>query len=291
MQRKTSGFTLIELLVVIAIIAILAAILFPVFAQARESARRSACLSNTKQIGLAMLMYLNDYDETTPSAFYFFDTGSRVDVFMTLQPYIKNLQVFYCPDRSDESDSCSFTVPAGYPANSRKCIGYGYNWGFLPYAGGGLLAPSFTSADGNTEVEPGVSIAIVDRPAEMAAFADTTNHPRYSMSAIGSILDIAVMGSGVTSNSAIRHGGKFNVNFTDGHAKSVPFKGATINGLPYYLGVPANDSQRMMFCSSADAIVDTSDPASPAPLPYGKIPCSEVLKLPDAPGVVTWWTN
>src|SRR5450631_3421527 len=81
MNRK--AFTLIELLVVIAIIAILAAILFPVFAQARESARRTACLSNTKQIGLAMLMYLNDYDETTPSAFYFKDTGARVDVFMT----------------------------------------------------------------------------------------------------------------------------------------------------------------------------------------------------------------
>ena len=130
MSRNKVGFTLIELLVVIAIIAILAAILFPVFAQARESARRSACLSNTKQIGLAMLMYLNDYDETTPSAFYFNDTGARVDVFMTLQPYIKNLQVFYCPDRSDESDSCSFKVPAGYPVNSRKCLGYGYNWGF-----------------------------------------------------------------------------------------------------------------------------------------------------------------
>ena len=125
----------------------------------------------------------------------------------------------------------------------------------------------------------------------MAAFSDTTNHPRYSMSAAGSILDIAAMGSGVTSNSAIRHGAKFNVNFTDGHAKSVSFKGATINIAPYYLGVPTNDAQRMMYCSSADAIVDTSDPVSPIQLPYGKIPCSEVLKLPDVPGVVTWWTN
>ena len=65
---RRSGFTLIELLVVIAIIAILAAILFPVFAQAREKARQSACLSNTRQIGTALSMYIQDYDEMTPSA-------------------------------------------------------------------------------------------------------------------------------------------------------------------------------------------------------------------------------
>src|SRR5262249_58451868 len=65
-RRRVLGFTLIELLVVIAIIAILAAILFPVFAQARESARRTTCLSNCKQIGLSMAMYLQDYDNTYP---------------------------------------------------------------------------------------------------------------------------------------------------------------------------------------------------------------------------------
>src|SRR5918911_1001893 len=64
---RASGFTLIELLVVIAIIAILAAILFPVFAQAREKARMVACLSNTKQIGLAVMQYVQDYDETYPT--------------------------------------------------------------------------------------------------------------------------------------------------------------------------------------------------------------------------------
>ncbi|MBC7807537.1 MAG: prepilin-type N-terminal cleavage/methylation domain-containing protein, partial [Akkermansiaceae bacterium] len=65
--RVKSGFTLIELLVVIAIIAILAAILFPVFAQAREKARQISCLSNQKQIGIAMMMYVQDYDETYPT--------------------------------------------------------------------------------------------------------------------------------------------------------------------------------------------------------------------------------
>ncbi|NLO06641.1 MAG: DUF1559 domain-containing protein [candidate division WS1 bacterium] len=67
---RTRGFTLIELLVVIAIIAILAAILFPVFARAREKARQASCLSNAKQIGLAMLMYVQDYDEMFPDRYY-----------------------------------------------------------------------------------------------------------------------------------------------------------------------------------------------------------------------------
>jgi prepilin-type N-terminal cleavage/methylation domain-containing protein len=67
-SRKRTGFTLIELLVVIAIIAILAAILFPVFARARENARRASCQSNLKQIGLAVYQYTQDYDEKCPSA-------------------------------------------------------------------------------------------------------------------------------------------------------------------------------------------------------------------------------
>src|SRR6187399_946348 len=69
-QARNSGFTLIELLVVIAIIAILAAILFPVFAQAREKARQTTCLSNNKQIGMATMMYLQDYDERFPAQRY-----------------------------------------------------------------------------------------------------------------------------------------------------------------------------------------------------------------------------
>ena len=97
------GFTLIELLVVIAIIAILAAILFPVFARAREKARQTSCLSNLKQIALAALMYTQDYDEMSPRG-----TGySAPDVliarqgewFITLAPYIMNTQVFTCPSQ------------------------------------------------------------------------------------------------------------------------------------------------------------------------------------------------
>ncbi len=85
-----SGFTLIELLVVIAIIAILAAILFPVFARAREKARQTTCLSNMKQVGLAAFMYADDYDETMVLAY---EWKSKLD------PYMKNRELFKCPSR------------------------------------------------------------------------------------------------------------------------------------------------------------------------------------------------
>src|SRR5579871_4692134 len=97
---KRRAFTLIELLVVIAIIAILAAILFPVFAQAREKARGISCLSNLKQLGLALNMYVQDYDETFPLNHIEGYWGGPNDVgwATSTQPYIKNLQMLHCPD-------------------------------------------------------------------------------------------------------------------------------------------------------------------------------------------------
>ena len=94
-SERVRAFTLIELLVVIAIIAILAAILFPVFAQAREAARQTACTSNLKQIGIGLKMYQQDYDETYPPS----QTGATLLVSWPtmMQPYIKNAQVFICP--------------------------------------------------------------------------------------------------------------------------------------------------------------------------------------------------
>src|SRR5512142_213972 len=89
-----TGFTLIELLVVIAIIAILAAILFPVFAKAREKARQASCLSNMRQICTAFLSYVQDYDELSPLCVYNSSTSWWPS---SMVPYIKNLQVFTCP--------------------------------------------------------------------------------------------------------------------------------------------------------------------------------------------------
>ena len=93
------GFTLIELLVVIAIIAILAAILFPVFARARENARKSTCQSNLKQVGIALGMYLQDFDEVLP-AIYCDASGTRVRWHQMIGPYLKNELVRFCPSHT-----------------------------------------------------------------------------------------------------------------------------------------------------------------------------------------------
>src|SRR5476651_2713509 len=99
------GFTLIELLVVIAIIAILAAILFPVFARARENARRATCQNNLKQLGLGMTQYAQDYDELMPSDLYAGTSGTFANDYVTwgdlIQPYLKSLQVFTCPSTTN----------------------------------------------------------------------------------------------------------------------------------------------------------------------------------------------
>src|SRR5437870_6994180 len=92
-RHKERGFTLIELLVVIAISAVLAAILFPVFAQARDKARQASCASNMKQLGLAVFMYAQDYDERMPSVHW----GAY---YYAVQPYMRNNQMWSCPSSS-----------------------------------------------------------------------------------------------------------------------------------------------------------------------------------------------
>ena len=125
-QRRPSprlGFTLIELLVVIAIIAILAAILFPVFAQARAKARQTACLSNTKQMGTAINMYIQDYDEMIPPrAIRDVTTGNTVEGLSwrrLIYPYVKSADVFTCPsnpnNRSFARDSTDANLTLATP--------------------------------------------------------------------------------------------------------------------------------------------------------------------------------
>jgi prepilin-type N-terminal cleavage/methylation domain-containing protein len=117
-RRKRPGFTLIELLVVIAIIAILAAILFPVFAQAREKARSATCLSNNKQIGLAMAMYTQDYDQTYPpqrtDGMVTLAAGGKEGTYYdALRPYQKNDQIWLCPSAEPNSNGkAKLTPPA-----------------------------------------------------------------------------------------------------------------------------------------------------------------------------------
>ena len=121
-RKKSSGFTLIELLVVIAIIAILAAILFPVFARARENARRASCSSNLKQIGLGILQYTQDYDELLPGRVT--NTAPTRNWRVLIQPYVKSSQLFACPSNTGntittEDDGGSF-MPRSYSINGNS---------------------------------------------------------------------------------------------------------------------------------------------------------------------------
>jgi len=134
MQKQNKAFTLIELLVVIAIISILASILFPVFARARENARRTSCLSNLKQIGIGIMMYTQDYDEKFPVAWrtknikfpYNDFTSSHVTWVDEIYLYINNLQVFQCPSQSFSPNGGSApamrfaTTPFAYNYNQHK---------------------------------------------------------------------------------------------------------------------------------------------------------------------------
>jgi len=150
-MKARSGFTLIELLVVIAIIAILAAILFPVFAQAREKARAISCLSNMKQIGLAIGMYTQDYDETLPLSY-----SLQGGWYNVVNPYIKNgvdtsltwnavgtKGVWHCPDDSNAGLS--------YAANALTFGGGADAWGLFP----------------------ALTLASIDKPADVVAIGET----------------------------------------------------------------------------------------------------------------------
>lgn len=151
LSRPKSGFTLIELLVVIAIIAILAAILFPVFAQARAQARKTVCLSNLKQLALGTMMYVQDYDEAFPVRFGSASSGSAPWA-ESIQPYVKNKQIAACPDMIPEVQRNAFLGTYGW-------MGYGMNT---------YLWVNATSATGPA------TLASLPSPAQTAMQADST---------------------------------------------------------------------------------------------------------------------
>ena len=279
-KRNRPGFTLIELLVVIAIIGILAALLFPVFAQAREAARRIACLSNTRQIGLAFQMYVEDYDEVTLSVYTDNANNTVVDSWQILQSYTKNRQIFYCPDRYDEG--CGYSEGLNESPNDR-CIGYGYNWGPMQsftvgqYQGG--LLGAAVAANGN-EVYSGIAEAAVLNTASTFAFGDCLDKPWYTLS----ITSILSHYNG-DSNSGMLHGGMFNITYVDGHAKAMPWKGAYSEVFPASqsgrVAVPKDTAAWNDWCADPDLTINSA---------IGSMPCGQVAAAYLHTGA-TWFPN
>jgi len=207
---KKSGFTLIELLVVIAIIAILAAILFPVFARARENARRASCLSNLKQLGLGIMQYTQDYDEKLPRSANSYTTalpfpsdptqsGTTHLWWHMIFPYVKSTQIFICPSTPETWNGGYFpTSPLGSYA------GYGYNVNFAS----------------------GLALAAIPQVAVTPLMGDTTYYlinadPRCTSAATLKNGGCTSFASGDNTDALDpRHLETFNMVFVDGHAKS-----------------------------------------------------------------------
>jgi len=171
-MRRIRGFTLIELLVVIAIIAILAAILFPVFAQARDKARQAGCLSNAKQIALGLHLYIQDYDENTPGGCYALygcgesstglidETGKqsttccRFTGLWPLKPYTKNEGIFVCPSITGWNDVNMRPQKGTFATNQLMMAGTTHPLGYHGW---------------------GAALAAIEYPSESVAYSDSRN--------------------------------------------------------------------------------------------------------------------
>ncbi len=139
------GFTLIELLVVIAIIAILAAILFPVFARAREKARQTSCLSNVKQLSLGIIMYGSDYDQRLPNARFGDVAGEQVTWKRVCYPYVKNWNVYECPSKPGHwTSSCTTSAWPSLGAGLAVGSGLAYNYHVGGQPEGNIVVPAET---------------------------------------------------------------------------------------------------------------------------------------------------
>jgi prepilin-type N-terminal cleavage/methylation domain-containing protein/prepilin-type processing-associated H-X9-DG protein len=229
--NRRHGFTLIELLVVIAIIAILAAILFPVFAQARDKARGAACLSNQKQLATAMYMYMQDYDEQFPVWRYNVpksveNPNAKVTWVENLQPYAKNKRIWICP--SDTTPGVDRSKPTGQ--NSYWLNAYIFRW----------------SGNEIKNAPPSLTLAAVPYPATTIVFCDGPtndgNHvwpgPPHEW----------CLNAKYCIDSETRHSGGIYFIFADAHVKwyrveqlktTVPAADATTDDVPKILALSA----------------------------------------------------
>lgn len=230
MRSKNKAFTLIEILVVIAIISILAAILFPVFARARENARRTSCLSNLKQIGLGVMQYTQDYDERYPMNYWRGEgagvgitcsaaglvgtpcskfrvnpgtIGNLVTWMDLIYPYVKSTDLFFCPS------SLRPEAPTIVPS-------YAYNIGF----GNQSYANAYDFRDGTAPIRPTISLSQVTRPSEV--FFLTEAESQYSLNMTPLAMRDSFINAPVSNirHRVVRlHLEGINVMYADGHAK------------------------------------------------------------------------
>jgi len=252
-KRDQLGFTLIELLVVIAIIALLAAILFPVFGKARESARRSSCQSNMKQIGLGFEQYKNDYDQ--------YIVGSQVQVGTTVYtwptlifPYIKNEQVFVCPSAPEGEFApdatkliastkkyCAKTTNDGSSVSQVNAVSYGRNqieaantgtvdtngWVTTSPAFNSTAKPKFGFVGPNGGQDSIVEAAVEDPSGTIHMFDSMTGTTASACSQGSSIISIRTerrtdhFNFDTASKISYRHFDGFNALYGDGHVKWV----------------------------------------------------------------------
>lgn len=257
LRNEKRGFTLIELLVVIAIIAILAAILFPVFARAREKARAAACQSNLKQIGLGMLQYSQDYDESYVASYYGGTAGNNTNTdgvntwkwMDAIYPYIKSEQVFNCPS-AFRNGSATGNIPYTYNTSGPSGAAYG------SYAINVIYRPDLTQpkficpasySGGGANPPINVKLSAIANPSSTiwvsegnGAGAPTGNWPSaFSLSGvlcnngIAAATNVAIgtyaatgqpdltFNSTYTAVIVFRHTERVNVLWADGHVKAM----------------------------------------------------------------------
>jgi len=262
-RAARSGFTLIELLVVIAIIAILAAILFPVFARARENARRSSCQSNLKQIALGIKQYTQDYDELFPIQITPNASSARPPVAWAdeIQPYIKSLQLYQCP--SDITPPQASTAP-----NSKSYIDYFINAALGNT--GTATTPAYTNGGISEAAVENSSLTILVADGDGNSGNSTARYRSNGFQTSGDVSSTATswmspsygpVGGGLATSAGVlqKHLEGGNVAFVDGHVKWFKLNDATAaqKGRIYNARTPFSVSQNSPTFAVSDGAANS----------------------------------
>jgi len=265
-KSRKQGFTLIELLVVIAIIAILAAILFPVFAQARAKARQAACLSNNKQLGLALQMYTQDYDETLPPQDHNYNIVG-LNIQNLLNPYAKNMGIWTCPSMNTYKAEGQFGTGTSitdrayqvFIDGQNRPASIGLNINLFPYGDGTQYWGGPGSVADSSKKGVVATLASMARPVDTICFMDS-RWPAVSYSYNQVAVNIGIP-------AKTRHTNTANIVYADGHAKAVtgqPYSGNESNPAVAGNEKKAVDNGALNFRVLLDKTKYVWDPADPA---------------------------